>query len=278
MANNLRRHLSRFAHSNAALALPVTFLILFVSTLGIIAFTYAYSVERVNAQGQILKVSNAKENFQSLDQKIVETIGQPGSSQTIEIADSGGQINIQPANNSLRININDNSGIDKTIFDTAVGQVTYELPYASSSDTGLFLKGDREAITNQSGSTLSQLQIVNGAQHVEIQLRYRPMVSYSFGGLQDGKPVNNIRIYIVNLNSSDPVALMGQLPLKISCRSTELAIKTYNVTYGAENLVITATLDDNLGVVTVPLSSGPSGAIINIEMVISDISIVRWLH
>ena len=50
----LKRSLRRFLHSRAALALPVTFLILFVSTLSIISFTYAFSVERVNSQGQTL--------------------------------------------------------------------------------------------------------------------------------------------------------------------------------------------------------------------------------
>ena len=278
MVTKLHRIVRRLVHSKAALALPVTFLILFVSTLGIIAVTYAYSVERVNAQGQTLKVSNAKETFQTLDQDIVTTLWQPGSAQTIEIADCGGQTNIQPTNNTLTINVNDNSGIDETIFNTAVGRVTYELPYASSSDTGLYLKGDERAITNQSGASLSQLQIANGDEHVEIQLRYRPTVSYTYGGLQDGKAVNNIRIYIVNLNSSDPMALMGKLPLRISCVSTELSTKTYSVSYQPENLALTANLDGDNGNVNLPLSSTLSGAIINIEIVVSNVSIERWIR
>ena len=274
----LQRHLRRLIHSKAALALPVTFLILFVSTLGIIAFTYAYSVERVNVQGQTLKVSNAKANFQTLDQDIVATLWQPGSAQTIEIADCGGQTNIQPASNILSISVNDNSGIDETIFNTAVGKVAYELPYSSSSETGLFLKGDNRAITNQSGASLSQLQIANGNEHIEIQLRYRPTVSYTTAGLQDGKTVNNIRIYVVNLNASDPMALKGKLPLKISCLSTELSTKTYTVSYQPENLALTATLDGVNGSVTLPISSTSSGSIINIELVVSNVAIERWIR
>ena len=154
-----------------------------------------------------------------------------------------------------------------------MGKVTYELPYASSSETGLYLKGDSRTITNQSGSSVSQLCIANGAEHPEIQLRYRPTVSYAAGGLEDGKAVNNIRIYIVNLNSSDSIALRGQLPLKISCVNTQLTTKTYTVSYQPENLVITSALDGANGSVTLPLSSTSQGSVINLEIVVSNVAI-----
>ena len=105
--------------------------------------------------------------------------------------------------------------IQETIFNTSVGKVTYELPYSGSSETGFYLKGDSRTITNQSGSSTSQLCIVNGAEHPEIQLRYRPTVTYVTAGLENGKAVNNIRIYIVNLNSSSVIAQQGDLPLQI---------------------------------------------------------------
>lgn len=271
-------HFRRLVHSRAALALPVTFLILFVSTLGIIAVTYAFSVERVNAQSQTLKVSTAKENFQSLDEVILSTLWQPGSSGTIELADCGGSTNIQPTSNLLTIDVNDNVSIQETIFNATVGKVTYELPYSGSSETGLYLKGDSRSITDQSGSSLSQLCIANGAEHPEIQLRYRPTVSYVAAGLEDGKAVNEIRIYIVNMNSSDSIALGGQLPLKISCTNTQLTTKTYDVSYQPQNLVLTSNLDGVHGSVSVPFSSTDQGAVINLEIVVSNVTIERWIR
>lgn len=268
----------RLVRSKGALALPVTFLILFVSTLGIITVTYYFSVERLNTQSETLKASTAKQNFLSLDDIILSTLWQPGSSAAFDLTDSGGLTNIQPASNVLTISINDNSSIEETIFNSSIGKVTYELPYSSSSETGLYLKGDSRTITNQSGSSLSQLCIANGVQHPEIQLRYRPTVSYSTGGLENGKAVTDIRIYIVNLNSSDPIALQGELPLKISCTSTQLTTKTYEVSYQPENLSITSTLDGANGSVSIPISSAPEGSIINIETVISNISIERWIR
>ena len=258
--------------------MPVTFLILFVSTLGIITVTYYFSVERVNSQSQILKVSTAKQNLLSLDEVILSTLWQSGSAGTLELTDSGGLTNIQPTSNILTISINDNLGIEETIFNTSVGKVTYELPYSGSSETGLFLKGDSRAITNQSGSSLSQLCIANGVQHPEIQLRYRPTVSYTTAGLENSKTVNNIRIYIVNLNSSDPIALRGELPLKISCTSAQLTTKTYEVSYQPENLAITSTLDGAHGSVTIPISSTAEGSIIYIETVVSNVTIERWIR
>jgi hypothetical protein len=268
----------RLFHSRVALALPVTFLILLVSSLTIIAATYAFAVERVNSQSETLQVSNAKENFRSLDDVILSTLLQAGSAGTIELADCGGQINVQPTSNVLTLGISDNSDIQETIFNMSVGKVTYELPYSSSSETGLYLKGDSRTITNQSGSSTSQLCIASGAEHAEIQLRYRPTVSYAAGGLESGKAVNNIRIYVVNLNSSDPIDWGGELPLKICCASTQLSTKTYSISYQPENLAVTSALDGANGSVTLPLSSTSQGSIINLEIVVSNVSIERWIR
>ena len=129
----LKKSIRRFMRSKRALALPVTFLILFVSTLGMISVTYAFSVERVNSQGQSLKVSTAKQNLISLDESVLSTLWQPGSSSTFDLTDSGGTTNIQPASNVLTLSITDNSGIQETIFNASVGKVVYELPSSRSA-------------------------------------------------------------------------------------------------------------------------------------------------
>src|SRR5208283_3188253 len=164
-----------------------------------------------------------------------------------------------------------------TIFNSSVGQVTYELPCSGSLDTGLYLEGDSQTITNQSGASPSQLYITEGPQGPEIQLQYRPTVTYATAGYQNGQAVNDIRIYIVNLNSSDPIALGGELPLQISCTSTQLTTETYNVPHqpAPVNLAITSQLNGASGSVTIPISSTSGGSIIYIETVISYVSIER---
>jgi hypothetical protein len=248
-----------------------------VSTLAIISFTYYFAVERVNAQGQTLKVSSAKENMLSLDNSVLSTLGQPGSSSTFEIADSGGLLRIQPTNNFLTLIINDTSSSEQTIFNSSIGQVIYELPYTRDAQTGLYLKGDSRTITCQTGSTISQLFIENGAKHQEIHLQYRPLTTYATAGLENGKTVNNIRIYIVNLNSSAPIATQGELPLKISCTNAQLTYQTYEVS-SSENLVMTSILDGEIGKVSIPIFGASEGAIIHIETVISNVSIERYMR
>jgi hypothetical protein len=152
------------------------------------------------------------------------------------------------------------------------------LPYSSSSETGLYLKGDDRSIINQTGASMSRLGIENGAEHPEIQMRYRPSVNYALGGYEDGAAVNNIRIYIVNLNQSDTIALLGKLPLQVVCGATELTTKDYHVTSAVESLTVTAVLDGVQGAVSVPISSTTEGAEIHLELVVCHVSIERWLR
>jgi hypothetical protein len=249
-----------------------------VSTLAIITVTYYFAVENINTQSESLKVSTAQQDFVTLDNDVLSTLGQPGSSSTIILSDSGGSTNIQPSSNILTINVTDNSSIDATIFNSSVGQVTYDLPSSGSIDNGLYLVGDSQTITNQSGASPSQLYITGGFQGPQIQLQYRPTVTYAAAGSENDQVVNDIRIYIVNLNSSAPIALGGELPLQISCMSTQLTTETYNVPYQPENLTITSELNGASGSVSIPISNGTAGSVIYVETVISNVSIQRCIQ
>jgi hypothetical protein len=213
----------------------------------------------------------------SLDNCVLSTLEQPGSSRTFEIADSGGQLRIQPTNNLLTLSINDSSSPELSLFSSSIGKVIYELPYSPTSLTGLYLIGDGRAIVCQTGSTVSQLFIEKGAEHQEIHLQFRPTATYSTAGLENGKTVNNIRIYIVNLNSSAPIATQGDLQLQIFCTNVQLSSQTYEVS-SSENLTITSILDGEIGKVSIPILSAPEGAVIHIEIVISNVSIERCMR
>lgn len=278
MAKPSRIRFKRFLRSKIALALPVTFLILFVSTLGIVAFTYYFSVERISAEGTTLKVSTAKQNMLGLNDAITSTFWQPGSSATYEVADSGGRLRIEPTNNTLTLNINAEGELDQTIYNTATGKIVYELPYTSTSDTGLYLKGDSQTIANRSGASMTQMVIANGEERVEIQLRYRPSVTYATAGVDAGKAVNNIRIYIANLNQSDELALFAKLPLQSACQTTDLTTHTYTVTSAITSLTVTSNLDGQSSSVIIPITTTTQGATINIETVVCNVAVQRWIR
>ncbi len=273
--NLIIRRFKKFILSKRALSLPVTFLILLSSTLGIISVTYYISLSRIHLQSETLKASIAEQTFQSLDKVILSTLGQPGSSATFDLTDSGGSINIQPTNRVLTINYNDSLDDSETIFNSSVGEVFYELPNLGSRAIGSYLAGDSQTITNQTGASLSQLHIVMDDRGPEIKLGYRPTVSYATAGLENGKTVNDIRIYVINLNSSDPISMYGELPLKISCSNTQLITNTLQVSCQTECLNINSQIDETSGTIAIPISNTPQGAIINIETVISSISIQR---
>ena len=275
----LKKHgFAKLWRSRRAIAIPATFLILFISMLSIISITYYFAIERVNARSTSLKVATAKQDMLSFDETLLAVLWQPSSVRTFEFSDSGGEVNVQPSGNSLIINVTDNSEVAATIFNETIGQVLYELPYSESPDTGLFLKGDSRTITNQSGSVITQLSIRSGAEHPEILLRYRPTVSYTTAGVESDKAVNNVRIYVVNLNSSETIALFGKVPLKISCDTTQITTTTYNLSYEPETLLLTSILDGVSGQVSIPISSTASGAIINVEIVLCNVTIQRWVR
>jgi hypothetical protein len=275
----LNKHgFAKLWRSRKAIAIPATFLILFISMLSIISITYYFAVEKVNTRSTSLKIATAKQDMLSFDETLLAVLWQPSSARTFEFSDSGGEVNVQPSANTLIINVADNSEVAATIFNETIGQVMYELPYSESPDTGLFLKGDSRTITNQSGSVITQLSIRSGAQHPEILLRYRPTVSYTTAGVESDKAVNNVRIYVVNLNSSETIALFGKVPLKISCVATQITTTTYNLSYAPETLLLTSTLDGVSGQVSIPVSSTASGAIINVEIVLCNITIQRWVR
>jgi hypothetical protein len=275
--NLLKGIFQEFRRSKRAMAIPITFLILFVSTLGLISVTYFFAVEKVNGQGQTLKIATAKQDLLSFDQNIMSIVWQPGSARSIDISDSGGRINTQPLIGSLTITVSDKRDLNQTAYSQITGQVAYELPYSGSPETGLFLRGDSRTITNQSGAISTQLCIENGAEHPEIQLRYRPVVSYSVEGVEEGKTVNNLRIYIINLNESDSISLYGKIPLRISCESTKITTETYSVSYSLDALAITSVMNGVSGQTSIPISSTSNGAVINIEIVQSNVKIERSL-
>lgn len=267
--------LAKMRRSRRALAIPATFMILFVSMLGIVSITYYFAVERVNTRSTAFKITTAKQDMLSFDENLRSTLWQPGSARTLEFSDSGGELNVQPSANSLVINITDNQNIAATLFNETIGQVVYELPYSETPDTGLFLKGDSRAITNQSGSVITQLYVRSGVEHSEIVLHYRPATSYTTAGVENGKAVTDLRIYVVNLNSSEAISLFGKVPLKMSCVTTQITTTTYDLSYDPETLLVTSILDGVSGQVSVPVSSTASGSIINVEMVLCNVTIQR---
>jgi hypothetical protein len=250
-------------------------MILLVTMLGMVSVTYYFSIERVNAQSQTLKVATAKQDMMSLDEAVLSVLWQPGSSREVEFGDSGGALTVQAAANSANLKISCGDEMSVVLFNGSLGQTAYALPYSSSIDIGVFLKGDSRTIVNQSASGVTQLGVTQGAEHPEIQLRYRPILSYREAGVEDGRPVNCLRVYIITLNSSGIDNLMGAIPLGISCVSTEMTTASYMLNQADETALVTCGIGQESGQIIVPIESSAEGAIIQVEIVLCLVEIGR---
>ena len=99
--------------------------------------------------------------------------------------------------------------------------------------------------------------------------------TYYLAGTENGKPVNDLRIYVVNMNNSDSIALYGKLPLRISCESTQITSITYSFDYALQKLQVTSAFNGDSGKVSIPIASSPQGAVVNVELVQCNVKVER---
>jgi len=263
--------------SQRAIALPVTFLMLFVSLIILISATYYFSMMRISAKTQELKVSGVEQGMLSLEKVAGFVAWSPGTYQIYEFGDFGGEFKVLPMAKELMLNLTDKSSFYDVFYDSPIGKVAYELPQSEAYDN-VFLKGDNRAVVNQSSSTMTQLAITQGSEHYEITLSYRPLAGSTATGESGGKPVNSLRVYIVSLNSSESITRLGNFRLKVSCTNVESNWRSYDFPSMITSLTVKTELDGVSGEVALPISSNALGAIVNLETIICSLRMedVGW--
>jgi hypothetical protein len=224
-----------------------------------------------------VKVSGAEQEMISLEKVIKFVSWSPGSYEIFDFDDFGGKFRVLPAARTLALDITDGAAFQEVFFNNSVGEVLYELP-SSDKQENVFLKGDKRAVINQSSSTMVQLYTSQGQENYEVALSYRPLAGATVTGSSNGKPVNSLRVYIINLNSSENIARSGSFRLKTTCVNVTSNWRTYDFLSPITSLLITANLDDASGQVSLPISSSAQGAIVNLETVICSIKLedVGW--
>jgi hypothetical protein len=258
--------------SKRGIAVPVTFLMLFVSLTLIVSVTYYFSVTKINISGQGLKVSAAKQRMLSLEDTIQSLAWSPGSYEIFEFDDLGGTFKAYPTAKRLVMNLTAASFYD-VFFNSAIGRVAYELPASEDADTNVFLRGDSRVVVNQSSSTMTQLYIRIGATSPEITLSYRPLAGSTVTESGSEKPTNNLRIYVINLNSSQTMTMQGKFRLKATCINVTSIWKSYDFSNSLAALTLKVSLDGTVGTVSLPISSNVNGALVNLETVACNIRI-----
>ena len=164
--------------SRKGVAIPITFLVMFVSLTLLICTTYFFAINRINSESSLLKVSSAKKGMFSFENSVASVTWSPGSSQIYYFGNYEGILTTAPEDKRLVINVTDGSFHD-IVFNSTIGSVTYTLPASSAQNEDFYPKGDSRVIVNQSASTMTQLHIFVDTESQQIKLSYRPLASSS---------------------------------------------------------------------------------------------------
>jgi len=265
-----KKQLMKFLQSKKALAIPVTYLILFVSLVAIISITYSFAVVKVSSRGGLLKVSVAKQNMQVLNDAVRSVAWSFGASEIVYMDDCGGVFQTKSTVKSLVINF-----ADDVVFNSSIGKAFYELESSEFTYDDLFIKGDYGAIINQSAYTMTQLYFSAGNEAKELTLCYRPSVTATPIGTSNGKPLNLIRVYIINLNSSQNLMLREKFYLKVTSLNVTTTTQQYDFSASISSLALKAVFGGILSTVRLPISSNSEGAVVNLEIVMCNVKIQR---
>ncbi|MBS7616843.1 hypothetical protein KEJ45_06570 [Candidatus Bathyarchaeota archaeon] len=266
--------LKKFMRSRKALAIPVTYLILFASLLAIISITYGFAVARISAKGAALKLSVAKQNMQTLDDAVRSVAWSFGASKTAYMEDCGGVFQTQ-SSKDLSLTLTDEQTFAYTVLNSSIGKVCYVLEASTESQEGLYVKGDSRAIINQSAYPMTQLYFARGENAQQLTLCYRPMATVLAAGTTDGKPLNFIRVYVISLASSEALTASGSFYVKASALNVTVESQLYNLNSTVSSLALKAVSDGVQTTVWLPIESNAEGAFVNLEILTCHIKIQR---
>lgn len=271
----LTKTFRKFICSRKALAIPVTYLILFASLIAIISVTYGFAVTRISAKGALLKASVARQNMQALDDAVRSVAWSYAASKTVYMEDCGGIFKTQPNARSLIINLTDEEAFSHIVFNSSVGKAFYELEASMESQEGIFVRGDGRTIINQSAYTMTQLYFTRGDNAQQLVLCYRPMATVLVAGTSNGKPLNLIRIYVISLSPSDTLTLQGSIHLKVSALNVTSTVQLFEFNSSVSSLALKAVSENVQSVVWLPIESTTEGAVVSLEILVCNIKIQR---
>lgn len=270
--NKLRRSYSSLWKSTRGIAIPVTFLMLFVSLTLIVSATYYFAVMQININNQEVKVTAAKQRMLSLEEMIQSLAWSPGSYEIYELEDLGGKLKTDSTAKKLVMNVTDGSSFYDVFFNSSVGKVAYQLPTTEDANY-VFLKGDNRVVVNQSSVTMTQLYMTMGETSPEIALSYRPLAGSAVTEQGGEKPTNRLRIYVVNLNSSETMTMQGKFRVKVACVNVTSTWKNYDFLSSMTSLTLKVSLDGVSGTVSLPITSNVNGALVDVETLVCNIKI-----
>ena len=272
---SLKKQLKGFLKSKRALAIPVTYLLLFVSLMAIISMTYSFAVVKINSRGALLRESVAKQNMQFLDDAVHSVAWSFSASEVVYMDNCGGIFKTENTAKNLLLNFTDEQTFSIVVFNSPVGRKYYKLDSSEFDEDGSYIRGDSRAIINQTAFTMTQLYVTTADDAKQIVLSYRPLTTAAVIGTSNGKPLNLIRINIINLNSTANLSQQEKFHLKVTSVNVNTTKTRYEFDQPVSSLAIRSTLDEKETAVRLPISSISDGAIVDVECDVCYINIQR---
>jgi hypothetical protein len=146
------------------------------------------------------------------------------------------------------------------------------MPSSDYGEPDLYLRGDDEPVINRSFQSSAQMFIRINGDSQEIYLGYRPLV-ISFLDSSETGTVNVVRIFIVNLNSSENLQFTGGFRVRIGCVNITTETSTYNLTGEFTYAQVKVTSEGSEGTVSLPLSSADGFTVVRVETLVCNVKL-----
>jgi hypothetical protein len=254
------------------LVTPVSFILILFSLTIVSTIAYNYSLIQIKHRGEDLKIIAIEDKMLDLEEAISDISWSSGAARTLVFANYGGTFKVDNSSNHLELNITMDE-TDYTLFDSNIGGFLYELPSINVINYGKWIKGDSRVIVNQSSSYQASMKIEPSREKQELKAHYRPLIVSSVGSLSDERRLNIIRIYIINLNTSEGIYTSGEFRIKVDCSDVNSHLYNYILDSSETYMTFTVNLAGKLGNLIVPLTIGEAGSIVRLEVLTNQISI-----
>ncbi|MFZ1038401.1 MAG: hypothetical protein WAN53_00780 [Candidatus Bathyarchaeia archaeon] len=270
-----KRQLKGFLKSKRALAIPVTYLLLFVSLMAIISMTYSFAVVKINSRGALLRASVAKQNMQFLDDAVHSVAWSFSASEVVYMDNCGGIFKTENTAKNLALNFTDEQTFYSVLFNSPVGRMYYKLDDSEFNEDGSYIRGDDRAVINQTAFTMTQLYVMTADDAKQLVLSYRPLATAAAIGTSGGKPLNLIRVNVINVNSSANLSQQEKFYLKVTSVNVTTTKTRYEFNQSVSSLAIKSAFDGKETTVWLPISSISDGVVVDVEIDVCYITIQR---
>jgi hypothetical protein len=270
-----KRQLKGFLKSKRALAIPVTYLLLFVSLMAIISMTYSFAVVKINSRGALLRASVAKQNMQFLDDAVHSVAWSFSASEVVYMDNCGGIFKTENTAKNLALNFTDEQTFYSVLFNSPVGRMYYKLDDSEFNEDGSYIRGDDRAVINQTTFTMTQLYVMTADDAKQLALSYRPLTTAAAIGTSGGKPLNLIRINVINVNSSANLSQQEKFYLKVTSVNVTTTKTRYEFNQSVSSLAIKSVFDGKETTVWLPISSISDGVVVDVEVDVCYVTIQR---